>query len=80
MLLFFLTFSTLAAQLSVRRCFPPEGQSRGQSMQLGKCACSNLTSYKSVKAMLFVHISLERKEWIYLIMFSVLCKLTYQCV
>ena len=34
------------------------------SIQLGKSAFSNLTNYKSVKAMLLVHISLERKEWI----------------
>ena len=35
-----------------------------QSIQQGKSAFSNLTSYKSVTAMLFVYISLERKEWI----------------
>ena len=35
-----------------------------QSIQLGKRTFSKLTSYKCVKAMLFVHINLERKEWI----------------
>ena len=35
-----------------------------QSIQLDKRTFSKLTSYKSVKAILFVHISLERKEWI----------------
>ena len=45
--------------------FSPKRTVQGrQSIQLGECAFSNLTSYKSVKAMLFVHISLERKEWI----------------
>ena len=34
------------------------------TIQLGESTFSNLTSYKSVKAMLFVHISLEKKEWI----------------
>ena len=35
-----------------------------QFIQLDKRTFSKLTSYTSVKAMLFVHISLERKEWI----------------
>ena len=67
--LFFLTFSTLDVQLSVSRkaLFSPKRTVQGrQSIQLGECAVSNLTSYKSVKAMLFVYmdISLEKKEWI----------------
>ena len=35
-----------------------------QSIQLGKRTFSNLTSYKIMKAKLFVHIRLERIEWI----------------
>ena len=50
---------------SVMALFSPKRTVQGrQSIRLGKSAFSNLTSYKSVKAMLFVHISLERKEWI----------------
>ena len=50
---------------SVMALFSPKGTVQGrQSIQRGECAFFNLTSYKSVKAMLFVHISLERKEWI----------------
>ena len=49
---------------SVMVLFSPKRTVQGrQSIQLGK-RTSKLTSYKSVKAMLFVHISLERKEWI----------------
>ena len=63
-MLFFLTFSTFVPQLSVRRCFPTKRAVQGrQSIQLGRNAFSNLASYKSVKA-IFVHINLERKEWI----------------
>ena len=51
MLLFFLTFSTLAAQLSVRRCFSTKMTVQGkQSIQLGECAFYDLNSYKSLKA------------------------------
>ena len=50
---------------SVMALFSPKRTVQGrQSTQLRKSAFSNLTSYKGVKAMLFVHISLERKEWI----------------
>ena len=50
---------------SVMALFSPKRTVQGrQSIQLGKSAFSNLTSYKSVKTILFVHISLERKEWI----------------
>ena len=48
--------------------FSPQGR---QSIQLGKSTFSNLTSYKSVKAMLFVHISLERKEWLWCFLYYV---------
>ena len=45
--------------------FSPKRTVQGrQSIQLGKRTFSKLTTYKSVKAMLFVRISLERKEWI----------------
>ena len=44
--------------------FPQRTVQGRQSIQLGEYAFPNLTNYKSVKAMLFVHISLERKEWI----------------
>ena len=45
--------------------FSPKRTVQGrQSIQLGEYAFPNLTSHKSVTAMLFVHISLERKEWI----------------
>ena len=50
---------------SVMVLFSPKRTIQGrQSIQLWKKTFSKLTSYKSVKAMLFVHISLERKEWI----------------
>ena len=49
---------------SVMTLFSPKRTVQGrQSIQLGK-RTSKLTSYKTVKAMLFVHISLESKEWI----------------
>ena len=47
------------------KLFSPKRTVQGrQSIQLGKRTFSKLTSYKTVKAMLFVHISLERKECI----------------
>ena len=50
---------------SVMALFSPKRTVQGrQSIQLGKSALSNLTSYKSVKAMLLVQISIERKEWL----------------
>ena len=49
---------------SVMALFSPKRTVQGrQSIQLGK-KTSKLTSYKSVKAMIFVHISLARKEWV----------------
>ena len=57
--------SLLCRDRSVMALFSPKRTVQGrQSIQLGKRDSSNLTSYKSVKAILFVHFSLERKEWI----------------
>ena len=63
MLLFFLTFY-FGCTAYCKALFSPKSTVQGrQSIEIGK-RTSKLTSYKSVKAMLFVHISLERKEWL----------------
>jgi len=57
------TTSLTCRHRSVMALFSSKRTVQGrQSIQLGKNTFSKLTSYKSVKAMLFVHISLERKE------------------
>ena len=61
----FLLGSTQCRDRCLTALFSPKRTVQGrQSIQLGKRTFSKLTSYTSVKAMLFVHISLERKEWI----------------
>ena len=60
----FLTFCFVCTAFC-KALFSPKRTVQGrQSIQLGKRTFSKLTSYKTVKAILFVHISLERKEWI----------------
>ena len=50
---------------SVMALSSPQKNSPGETIHSARRICfPNLTSYKSVKAMLFVHISLERKKWI----------------
>ena len=54
----------LCRDRSVIALFSPQKHSPGETIHSARKKDSKLTSYKSVKAMLFVHISLERKEWI----------------
>ena len=51
---------------SVMALFSPQKDSPGETIHSArqKKTFSKLISYKSVKAMRFVHVSLERKEWI----------------